>query len=756
MTPPNPDDHKLPDDLSFTDMKIDGVHMEEVHIEEPFIQTASRFAHLPGTVILLSGGDLDCARYHILAAKPWLTFSGHGQNMTLRVDDRQLDFRADPFNALRMILRHYGQTLPGLPVPVASGLFGYLAYDLKDHLEKLPRTSIDDRGLPQVCFFSPALLLVHDKVEQKTFLCIPRRCSAGMDSVEADREVFYQALSADLPTDRGFGGNTRGFKSNFKKDAYMASIKKIKDYIASGHVYQVNMSQRFEMGFSGDGFSLFTSLYQANPAPFFSYIQAGDHQIVSTSPERFIRQNGTRVETRPIKGTRPRGRTREEDESLGRELFESRKDDAELSMIVDLLRNDIGRVCRGGSVRVAEHKRLEAYENVFHLVSIVEGDLAEEKDSVDLIAAAFPGGSITGCPKIRSMEIIDECEPIRRHIYTGSIGYIGFHEVMDLSIAIRTATIQNDKIIFSVGGGIVYDSDPGDEYDETLHKGRTLIDIFEGSIPLPDTKRVVWVNGGLTPEDEAAVPVSDRGVQYGHGFFETIRVNRGRPGCLPEHMNRFNTAWRALFFHDPPDLSWAEIIDQVLCANSLGDETAAVKIMATAGDREHPPYNHTLLVTARPYTHRLAGKTAPGLDLAIYPEPRQTPLANHKTLNYLFYYLAGRWAGRTGADEALILNPDGSISETNTANLILIKGKRVLLPRSPAVLPGVMEGAVIRFLKERGFRAEWANIFPRDLAAVDQVLMTNSLMGAVPVLTLDGKPLPGPSGLCEEMNAELL
>ncbi|MBW2195839.1 MAG: anthranilate synthase component I family protein, partial [Deltaproteobacteria bacterium] len=217
----------------------------------------------------------------------------------------------------------------------------------------------------------------------------------------------------------------------------MDAIKRIKKYIVSGHVYQVNMSQRFEMGFAGDPFRLFKRLYKSNPAPFFAYINAGDHQVLSTSPERFIFQQGRRVETRPIKGTRPRGKTLAEDSALRFELEQSKKDDAELSMIVDLLRNDMGKVCKPGSVRVVEHKRTEAYQNVYHLVSVVEGILNCKHDAVDLIMATFPGGSITGCPKVRAMEIIDELEPKRRHIYTGAIGYVSFHDTMDLSIAIR-------------------------------------------------------------------------------------------------------------------------------------------------------------------------------------------------------------------------------------------------------------------------------------------------------------------------------
>jgi len=744
------------DEIGKIPTELSGVHTEEIKLSGSFLQTAEKFSNLPGTVLLMSGGTLDCAQYHILAAKPWLSFIGHGRNMQIKTNVRDFRFHADPFQTLRMLLRTFRQELPDLSLPVAAGLFGYLAYDLKDHLEKLPRTSVDDTGLPQICLFAPSMILVQEKQTGKTTLCIPKRIEQGKKTIQQDRSTFHKILSGEPPADSGFQCNPDRFRSNFTKNAYMASIRKIREYIASGHVYQVNMSQRFEMDFSGSAFSLFTSLYQSNPAPFFSYMEAGDHRIVSTSPERFIRQAGCRIETRPIKGTRPRGSTPQEDERLGQELLESRKDDAELSMIVDLLRNDMGKVCAGGSVRVSRHKRLEAYENVFHLVSVVEGELLPEKDSVDLIMAAFPGGSITGCPKIRSMEIIDELEPCRRHIYTGSIGYIGFHDAMDLSIAIRTATILGNRLIFSTGGGIVYDSDPSDEYEETLHKGKTLMEALTRHNISSNNHLLVWINGALTPMEEARISIADQGLQYGYGLFETIRVQNGVPGYLEEHLDRFNHSWKTLMDSPPPDLTWDEIIRQVIDANGLSKQTAAVKLIATFGSPEEPSCTPSFIVTAKPYLHRLSGKKETGLYLATYPEPRQTPLANHKTLNYLYYYLAGQWAKQNRADEALILNPDGTVSETNTASLLLINRHTVILPVSRAVLPGITAKVVAQYLEHSGFEIKSQPVLPEDLFSADQVWLANSLMGAVPVLSLDGKSLAHPTDLWQKVNVQIL
>ncbi|MBW1840413.1 MAG: aminodeoxychorismate synthase component I, partial [Deltaproteobacteria bacterium] len=717
---------------------------------------SARFAAMPGTVVLMSGGDLDCARYHILGAKPWLTFSGSGSDMTVSVQDNTVSFHADPFETLRNIIDAYRLKDPDLPPPVSAGLFGYLAYDLKDVLEKLPRTSIDDLRLPHIFFAAPSIIVVHDKITGLTRRCIPIRTISGKSCLDDDIHAFHRILETKPPAAGRFSGDAGGFQSNFTRLNYMDAIEKIIEYIAAGDIYQVNMSQRFQMDFEGDPYTLFTSLYHKNPAPFFAYINAGDHQIVSTSPERFLLRTGEKIETRPIKGTRPRGQTPAEDEKLGQALIESKKDDAELSMIVDLLRNDMGRVSRAGSVRVAEHKRLEAYQNVYHLVSVVESELDTGHDSIDLLKATFPGGSITGCPKIRTMEIIDELEPTRRHIYTGSIGYVGFHDTMDLSIAIRTATVYQGKIIFSVGGGIVYDSDPQDEYEETLHKGQTLMSVFKGKERRSEHNNFVWLNGTLVPRDQAVIPVADLGFQYGFGFFETIRVDNGKPKHLEAHLDRFYHTWRHLFAENPPDLTWDEIIDQVIAANRLGDKTAALKITATRGDRETLPFNHTLLVTARPYTHRLAGTEEQGINLAVYPHPRQSPLADHKTLNYLYYFLAGKWAAARGAAEALILNPDGTVSETHTANILLIKDRTVVLPVSPHVLPGIMEKAACNYLSNNGCRIEKKSLKTADLLSFDQIYLTNSLMGVVPVLSIDKKKLSKPSDLWQKINQEIL
>ena len=268
--------------------------------------------------------------------------------------------------------------------------------------------------------------------------------------------------------------------SNFTKAKFENSVRKVQDYIRQGDIYQANLTQRFNGKTTLSSYELYRDLRKVSPAPFGALLNFEHSKILSNSPERFIKCIDNKVETRPIKGTRPRGKTIEEDLRLQDELRNSEKDRAELLMIVDLERNDIGRVSKIGSVKVPELFVIEPYANVNHLVATVEGRLKDNLDCIDVIKATFPGGSITGAPKIRAMEIIDELEPTQRNVYTGSIGYIGFNGDMDLNIAIRTIIKQGENVYFQVGGGMTWDSNPEDEYQETLDKAKSIMKALRG------------------------------------------------------------------------------------------------------------------------------------------------------------------------------------------------------------------------------------------------------------------------------------
>lgn len=739
--------------------RLEGVrrlHRERCVLREPFLDTVRRFAHLPGTVALMSGGDHDCARHHMLGVFPWLSLRSKATALELTKQSDTRRVHQDPFDVLEQLLDRYRCVALDDAAPLQAGLLGYFAYDLKDRLETLPRTSVDDLGLPDLYLVAPGVLLVQDTKSGESTLFVPELHDEPAGAVAKRLARFESALSQPAPTGRKHPLRA-AFTSGFSRAGYMQAVEAIRNYIAQGDVYQVNMSQRFEGEFSGDPFELYSELYQANPAAFFAYINAGDHQVVSTSPERFIQLKDGLVETRPIKGTCRRGASPEEDRRLREELEASRKDDAELSMIVDLLRNDIGKVCRAGSVRVAAHKRVEGYQNVYHLVSVVEGVLDADRSAVDLIRATFPGGSITGCPKIRSIEIIDELEPVRRHVYTGSIGYVGFHGSLDLSIAIRTATVSGGRLVFSVGGGITYDSDPGLEYEETLHKGRTLMKALGAAEPgaahKHATSPLAWKDGHFAPLQQLSVPVASEGFQYGYGFFETLRVERGRPILLEAHLDRFARAWRHYFVAPLPEVGWRDVIARLIDANGLDDEIAAVKLLAAAGKASAARFDGTLLVTARAYEAPNAASA--GLVLLTFPECRHTPLAAHKTTNYMFYKLAEEWAKQQGADGALILNADQTVSETNAANLFCAIDDTLCCPVSPHALPGVMAASVRQLLARWGRRLEERALSLDDLKRAEQVFVTNSLLGAAPVTRIDDRQIPSDAALCARINREI-
>ena len=690
---------------------IESIHQEKVELDQSFENIASKFAKDYGTVVLLSGTDRSFSRYHILAAMPWLFLTSKKEKIELKYLNHKFIISSDPIEFIDKLLEHFSifKYNDKALNPVSAGLFGYFAYDLKDRFEKLPRTCVDS-GLPDICLFFPSAILVFDKKTNQSTLSIPAislNQESALTRVKNIRNLFFKRISLQKSQEKNFiidslNQESYGFKSNFSKSSYIKSLKKIIEYIKAGDVYQVNLSQRFETGFTGNSYSLFIKLFKKNPAPFFAYINANNHFIVSTSPERFIKKCGNKIETRPIKGTMPRGANKKEDKEFAKKLIQSKKDDAELSMIVDLMRNDFGRVAKSGTVIVnpEKHKMLEPYDNVFHLVSVVEAELKENKTFKDIIRATFPGGSITGCPRIRAMEIIDELESCKRHVYTGSIGYLSFHNTIDLSIAIRTAIIADKKINFSVGGGIVYDSDPEKEYEETMHKGKTLMEILLSSSKKQKTQKA-WVNGKIVNKNQANVSAASLGFQYGAGLFETIRFQDGIPIRLKEHLNRLNTGWKELFNQEPPDITWEHVIEKLVIENNLNNKLGVIKIICAKNIYENSFYTACF---AKPYIHRLDIIKKKGISLITYPYPRQTPIADFKTLNYFYYYLASLYAKKNNGDEALILNPDMTVSETNTCNIMAVNSKEIIIPKSKHVLNGVTLNAALEILCKLGYK----------------------------------------------------
>ena len=420
-------------------------------------------------------------RYSMMGCDPFLVLTAKGHEMRIQRKDTVERSRGNPFHALREQL--CAHRLPSHPeVPFVGGAVGYLAYDLGHFVERLPCTTLDDIGLPDLYLAFYDTALVYDQQAERAWIVAADLGEPGRSSASTRAGRLLELLTQKA-TPSASAARTAGRTHtvcNFTRDEYLRAVQRCKDYIAAGDIFQVNLSRRFETSLDMAPAELYLKLRHINPAPMAAFLQFEEGAVAGASPERFLKVRGRHVETRPIKGTRPRGTTPEDDQSLSERLLSSEKDNAELAMIVDLERNDLGRVCTYGSVHVTEPRVLESFPTVHHLVATVEGELHAGRDLVDLLKATFPGGSITGAPKIRAIEIIDEIEPTRRSIYTGAIGYIGFDGSMDLNIVIRTFLIKDEKVFFQVGGGIVADSELEKEYDETYHKARALLEAVSG------------------------------------------------------------------------------------------------------------------------------------------------------------------------------------------------------------------------------------------------------------------------------------
>jgi len=425
-------------------------------------------------------------RYSFIGSSPFLVLTSRGSEITLTRGAEKSNLGGNPFDVLNNFLGVYHLDSSSPQVPFLGGAVGYFSYDLCHFIERLPGTAVDDLQLPECYFSFYDLVVAFDNLQGRAYIISTgfpelresERMERASRRLKKVKEKLANASASGrkaplLPISSTTGQVT--LAGGFTHQEYVAAVEKARQYIIAGDIFEVNLSQRFEAELSTTPYELYRRLRQINPAPFACYLGFDEVSVVSASPERFLRVRGDWVETRPIKGTRPRGKTPEEDETLANELVSSVKDRAENIMIVDLERNDLGRVCRFGTIKVTELAILEVFPTVFHLTSTVEGNLREGKNGIDLLKATFPGGSITGAPKVRAMEIIDELEPTRRSVYTGNIGYLSFNGDLDLNIAIRTFLVKGSKAYFQVGGAVVYDSDPEAEYQETLDKARALI-----------------------------------------------------------------------------------------------------------------------------------------------------------------------------------------------------------------------------------------------------------------------------------------
>lgn len=445
-----------------------------------------------GVVLLRSHpGDSAHARYSLVTARPFLSFRSVGSRCEITGGINSNISFGNPWLILEELLKRFElQDTRELPFPL-GGCFGYWGYDLKNFVEpKLKSVAINDLGLPDCHLGFYDSLVVFDHVQHKTWIVSTglsqdgsrdetrarqqltywqsrlRSCSAAVSPVTPQFD-FHKPMQPVVPNPAP--------RSNLTRSKFISKVVTAQHYIRSGDIYQVNLSQRLAITHSMTGWEIYRRLGEASPAPFAAYLDCGDFQLASSSPELFLRLSGSTVLSRPIKGTRPRCVDPIRDAALSCELQNSPKENAELVMITDLLRNDLGRICAYGSIKVPDLMRLERYTHVQHLVSTITGRLRSDVSHVQALSRCFPGGSVTGAPKFRAMEIIEELEPVRRGPYTGCLGYLGFNRESQFSILIRTALCLDSTMFFQVGAGIVTDSDPSAEYEETMAKAEGFV-----------------------------------------------------------------------------------------------------------------------------------------------------------------------------------------------------------------------------------------------------------------------------------------
>ncbi|APX24846.1 MAG: anthranilate synthase component I [Rhodobacteraceae bacterium] len=435
----------------------------------------------------VTGGEVR-GRYSIIGMKPDVVWKCHGETAALnrqaRFDpDAFEEVETDPLTALRALIEESRIELPEDLPQSSAGLFGYLGYDMIRLVEKLPDVNPDPLGLPDGLMLRPSVVAVLDGVKGEVTVVAPAWVQDGVSARAAYARAAERVMDAVRDLERALPQASRDLGeaheagepvSNFTRESYKAAVETAKDYIRKGDIFQVVPAQRWTQPFPLPPFALYRSLRRTNPSPFMFYFNFGGFQVIGASPEILVRVFGREVTIRPIAGTRPRGATPEEDRALEADLLADKKELAEHLMLLDLGRNDTGKVSKIGTVRPTEKFIIERYSHVMHIVSNVVGELADDQDALSAFFAGMPAGTVSGAPKVRAMEIIDELEPEKRGVYGGGVGYFSAGGDMDMCIALRTAIVKDEKLYIQAGGGVVYDSDPEAEYMETVHKSNAI------------------------------------------------------------------------------------------------------------------------------------------------------------------------------------------------------------------------------------------------------------------------------------------
>lgn len=436
-----------------------------------FQQYKSLIQNEPYHVLLESGR---AGRYSIIGIRPVGIVQGKGEELVIQYKGEETRLQGNPLHLMKQWFSQWKVERISDGPDFQGGAIGYISYDCARYIERLPEIAKDDLHLPEIYFFIFDDVFVYDHQEQVLHVIV--HYDEREENEATQRLSFYESLWLETREANSFSFAPTADNEfvSMTEEEFMQAVEKVRDYISRGDVFQVNLSVRQSKPLRTHPFHIYEQLRLLNPSPYMAYVHTPHFQLVSGSPELLVKKRGAFVSTRPIAGTRSRGKTAEEDQHIASELLENEKERAEHLMLVDLERNDLGRVCKYGTVKVDEWMTIEAYSHVMHIVSHVSGELGEDKDAFDVIRAVFPGGTITGAPKVRTMEIIEELEPVRRSVYTGSIGWIGFDGDMEFNIAIRTMIAKDGLAHVQAGAGIVIDSRPEYEYKECLKKAIAL------------------------------------------------------------------------------------------------------------------------------------------------------------------------------------------------------------------------------------------------------------------------------------------
>jgi len=432
----------------------------------------------------VTGGE-QRGRYSFFGFDPDIIWRSHGERSEISRDGKAyVPCAGKPLDALRSLQAEIQFDLPDDIPPMAAGLFGYLGYDMVRQVETLPGTKHDPIGTPDAIMVRPRIVCIFDQVAQEIIIGSPLPAGGDYDAACAQIERAAMDLSLSVSANAGRNIAVPSLTPTLGTDvaSFGARVAKAKDYILAGDIFQVVIGQRLSAPLPASPFALYRSLRRMNPSPFLYFLDFGDHQVIGSSPEILVRLRDGIVTVRPIAGTRPRGKTAAEDQKFEADLLADPKECAEHLMLLDLGRNDVGRVAKPGTVRVTDRFMIERYSHVMHIVSNVEGEIREGLDTLDALFAGFPAGTVSGAPKVRAMEIIDELEDEKRGIYAGAVGYLSVTGDMDTAIALRTAIVKDGTLHVRAGAGIVMDSVPQLEFEETIHKSNALFRAAEQSV----------------------------------------------------------------------------------------------------------------------------------------------------------------------------------------------------------------------------------------------------------------------------------